>query len=66
LFRHWWDKKCVELDPKPGEPTMGRVSSVEGRKEARTGVCWKMLGWPVVSGETSNEPGDSWLSPKYI
>ena len=53
-------------DPKPGELTMSRVISGESRKEARTLQSYKSVGRLVVRGNMPIEPGDSWLSPKYI
>jgi len=53
-------------DPKPGELTMSRVNPGENRGEARTLQSYKSVGWLVVRGNMPIEPGDSWLSPKYI
>ena len=36
--------KCVSLDPKPSELTMGRVKNIEKYLEARTVVRCKVLG----------------------
>ena len=53
-------------DPKPGDLSMSRVNPVEIRGEARTGVSCNLLGRLVDSGNMTNEPGDSWFSPKGL